>query len=151
MTGSPRPQDAPGGGTRDVLAVAAMSVALVAAGGIIAALCLGLATPAGIAAAALADILACAAIALAVASYTTGYKYPGCPCLTASPRPGRRPVTRERAARSWERDTLDERTWDLWEREVFGGPAAPGADTGQPPGWRPPPPGTDPGDSGSTA
>jgi hypothetical protein len=134
MTGSPLPHDAPGGGTRDVLTVAAMTVALAAGGGIIAALCLGLATPAGVAAAVLADILACAAIALAVASYTTGYKYPGCPCLTASPQPGRRPAPGGRAAHSWEQDTLDERTWDRWEREVFGPPGP-----AQPPGRRPPP------------
>jgi hypothetical protein len=143
MTGAPR--RAPGGNTRDVLAVAAMSVALVAGGGIIAALCLGLATPVGAAAAALADVLACAAIALAVASYVNGY--PACPRLPASPPAGRRPTAREHRARSWERDTLDERTWDRWEREVFGGPP-PGP--GRPSGRRPLPPGADPGDAGTT-
>jgi hypothetical protein len=141
MTSGPRPRDALAGSTRDVLAVAAMSVALVAAGGIIAALCLGLATPAGIAAAALADILACTAVALAVASYITGY--PACPRLAVnSPRPGRRPVPGKRSARSWEQDTLDEADWQRWEREVFGGPA-------QPPDRRPPP-GSDPGDGEGT-
>jgi hypothetical protein len=108
-----------------------MSVALVAAVGIIAALCLGLANPAGVAAAALADILACVAVALAVASYITGY--PACPRLAdSSPRSARRPVPGGRAARSWEQDTLDEADWQRWEREVFGGAA-------QPPDRRPPP------------
>jgi hypothetical protein len=115
--------------------MAAMSVALVAAVGIISALCLGLATPAGVAAAALADILACAAVALAVASYITSY--PACPRLTAnSPRPDRWPGPGRHSARSWEQDTLNEADWQRWEREVFGGPA-------QPPGRRPPPPGSD--------
>jgi hypothetical protein len=130
-----------------------MTVALTAAAGIIAALCLGLATTAGVAAAALADILACAAIALAVASYTTAY--PACSRLPATSRAGRRPATREPGIRSWERDTLDELDWAWWEREVFG-PHAPGTSRRRQPDtqWQTPPPGPssprdEPGDRGT--
>jgi hypothetical protein len=130
--------------------MAAIMVALVAGAGIIVALCLGLANPAGVAASALADILACAAIALAVAGYTV-------PCAarsrtTDSPLMAGRPVTEQRGARSWELDTLDESDWARWEREVFG-PSAPGTSPGQQPGRRrlPPPTGPfHPGD-GTTA
>jgi hypothetical protein len=102
--------------------MASVTVALTAAVGIIAALCLGLATPAGVAAAALADILACAAVALAVAGYTTGY--PACPRqVDNGPQASKPPAPGQRSVRSWELDTLDERSWQRWEREVFGWPA----------------------------
>jgi hypothetical protein len=128
----------------------AVAVALAAAGGIIAALCLGLASQAGVAAAALADILACAAIALAVASYTT--RWPARRHLTGSTRPGTRPSPRERGTRSWEHDTLPDTDWQRWEHEVFGWPA-PQASTPQHPDSRPlpPPPGPFKPDDGTAA
>jgi hypothetical protein len=112
-----------------------MMVALTAAAGIIVALCLGLASPAGVAAAALADVLACIAVALAVAGYITGY--PACPRPAATRRAGTLPAPRERYPRSWEHDTLDEHDWTRWEREVFGPPAL-GTSPGQHPDDRPP-------------
>ena len=67
MTRTLRPRSAPARSTVATLAVAAMTVALTAAAGIIVALCLGLASPAGAAAAALADV------PLAVVGYIAGY------------------------------------------------------------------------------